>query len=471
MQADLQKSGSHHRSKGRGGFQFKGLLTKNGWLTPAFVTTDERGIIKNISETPPGDVPSWEVINGFALPGFQNSHSHAFQYAMAGMAEKHDADTFDDFWTWREAMYATALALDPDQMQSVAAMLYAEMLKRGYTHVAEFHYLHHDKDGKPYLNPAEMSVSLVAAAAVAGIRITLIPVFYQKGGFASDAQPGQRRFRLNSVEQYWKLIEDSAAVVRSISTASVAFGVHSLRAAEPSDIKRIIHEGPRHLPFHIHAAEQLKEVQDCLAHLKQRPVEWILEHLPVDDRFHLVHCTHLTDEEVLRLSESGAHVVLCPGTEANLGDGIFRLTDFSRHSSHWSIGTDSHISLNPLEDLRWLDYTQRLLSHRRNTFADGASRLLGSTFFSGKQAMGISQSDYFEVGSPMDAVVYDGDSPLLNAAGTKHLLSTLVYTADAASVVGTIVDGAWIVRNGVHKNQDEILRNFQVAIARMREQE
>ena len=452
-------------------FQFKGLLQSKGWVAPAFVTTDERGIIKEISQTAPQENSSLEVVNGFALPGFQNAHSHAFQYVIAGMAERHGVDAVDDFWTWREAMYATALRMDPDQMQAVAAMLYAEMLKRGYTHVAEFHYLHHDKNGRPYATPAEMSVSLVAAASIAGIRITLIPVFYQKGGFGKNAQPEQRRFCFDTVDQYWKLLEDSAAVVRSLSTAAIGFGVHSLRAADMTDIKRILHEGPGHLPFHIHAAEQLKEVNECVSYLNQRPVEWLLENVSVDQRFHIIHCTHLNDDEVLRLAKSGAHVVLCPGTEANLGDGIFRLTDFSRESSHWSIGTDSQISLNPLEDLRWLDYTQRLVSHKRNTFADGAATLFHNTFFSGKEAMGILQNDYFQSGHPMDAVVYDGDSPLLAMADTEHLLSRLVYTADAASVIGTLVNGEWIVRDGVHKNYDEIVRDFKGAITGMSKQE
>lgn len=467
MDSGLQNPASPGpRKRGQKCFQFRGLLQSGGWLTPAFVTTDERGIIKAIGQSAPQDVTEVEIVNGFALPGFQNAHSHAFQYAMAGMAEKHAVNAEDDFWTWREAMYSTALALDPDQLQAIAAMLYAEMLKRGYTHVAEFQYLHHDKNGKPYANQAEMSVSLVAAAAVAGIRITLVPVFYQKGGFGRQAEAAQRRFCFDTVDQYWKLLEDCVAVVRNLSTATAGFGVHSLRAADASDIKRIAHEGPRHLPFHIHAAEQLKEVNDCVSYLKLRPVEWLLEHVLVDERFHLIHCTHLTDDEVLRLARSNAHVVLCPGTEANLGDGIFRLTDFARESRHWSIGTDSHISLNPLEDLRWLDYNQRLISHKRNTFADGASTLLDNTFFSGKSAMGILQNDYFQIGNPMDAVVYDADNPLLSTAPTDHVLATLVYTADAASVLGTIVDGDWIVRDRLHKNHREILRDFRIASTR-----
>lgn len=445
-------------------FHFKALLQTQGWINPAYVTVNARGVIEDISTSKTVSELPVEVVNGYALPGFQNTHSHAFQYAMAGMAERHEGKGKDDFWSWREAMYACALALDPDQMQAVAAMVYCEMLKRGYTHVAEFQYLHHDKTGARYSNPAEMSVSLVAAAAITGIKITLIPVFYQKGGFGREAEQAQRRFRFRDVDEYLRLLGDCAGVVKDLSTSHLAFGVHSLRAVDTGDIVRIVQEGPQDLPFHMHAAEQLKEVNDAILFLRQRPVEWLLNHLELNERFHLVHCTHLTDDEVLRLAQSHAHVVLCPGTEANLGDGIFRLTDFARHSSHWSIGTDSHISLNPLEDLRWLDYTQRLKTHKRNTFPDGGSALVKNSFLSGKRAMGLSSREFFEVGQPLDAVVYHGENPLLNTAHRDHLLATLLYTADASAVSGTIADGQWIARDFRHKNEEEILLDFRRAL-------
>ena len=467
MNSGAQKTA--FRSREGKTLHFKAALQARGWISPAFITVDAGGIIKAISQTPPSAESPVEAVNGFALPGFQNAHSHAFQYAMAGMAEKHQVDTVDDFWSWREAMYACALTLDPVQMQAVAAMLYSEMLKRGYTHVAEFQYLHHDKNGKPYDNLAEMSVCLIAAAAIAGIRITLVPVFYQKGGFRKEAEAAQRRFCFDNTDQYFKLLDDCSRVVKNISTARLGFGVHSLRAAEADDVIRIVTEGPAAIPFHIHAAEQLKEVNESLEYLKQRPVEWLLNNLDLNERHHLIHCTHLSDVEVERLAKCKANVVLCPGTEANLGDGIFRLTDFSRHSAHWSIGTDSHISLNPLEDLRWLDYTQRLSTHKRNTFADGASVLMANTFFSGKRAMGIRAGEFFEIGQPLDAVVYDGESPLLNIAGVEHLLPTLIYTGDSAAVVGTIVDGEWMVKGHAHKNHQQIFLEFQSAIKNISE--
>ena len=445
-------------------YHFQAVLQHSGWVSPGFVEVDERGRITNISGNPPVTGKPVEVVNGYALPGFQNAHSHAFQFAMAGMAEKHDVHAVDDFWSWREAMYDCALTMDPSQMQAVAAMAYTEMLKRGYTHVAEFQYLHHDKNGRPFDNLSEMSVSLVAAAAIAGIKITLVPVFYQRGGFGREAEPAQRRFIFRDVDDYFRLLSECSSVVRNVTSARLGFGVHSLRAASTEDILRIVKEGPAGIPFHIHASEQLKEVNDSLAFLKQRPVEWLLNNVDLDDRYHLIHCTHLTDDEVARLGRSGANVVLCPGTEANLGDGIFRLTDFAKHSDHWSIGTDSHISLNPLEDLRWLDYTQRLTNHKRNTFADGATVLLRSTWYAGRRAMDLPAENFFEVGKPLDAVVYRGDSPLLNTAGVEHLLPTLVYTADGSSVLGTVVDGEWICRSLRHRHEGEILKDFQRAL-------
>lgn len=445
-------------------FHFKALLQSAGWMSPAFVRIDERGIIREISESLLDESIPVEAVNGYALPGFQNAHSHAFQFAMAGMAERHDVNTADDFWSWREAMYACALTMDPGEMQAVATMLYVELLKRGYTHVAEFQYLHHDKDGKPYDRQAEMSVCLVAAAAIAGIKITLIPVFYQKGGLGKNADPAQRRFCFQNTDQYFRLLEDCGRAIKSLTNSRLGFGVHSLRAVQTEDILRIVKDGPADLPFHIHAAEQLREVNETVAYLKSRPVEWLLNNLELNDRFHLIHCTHLTDDEVLRLARSDANVVLCPGTEANLGDGIFRLTDFARHSNHWSIGTDSHISLNPLEDLRWLDYTQRLTTHKRNTFPDGASLLIRNAYESGKRAMGMRSTDFFAVGQSLDAVIYSGASPLLSMAGPEHLLPALLYTADGTSVTGTIVDGEWAVKDLYHRDEDLILRDFQKAL-------
>lgn len=443
-------------------FRFDRLLQSSGWLSPAFVSVDDLGNIQYLSDKVPEEPAAVEHIQGYALPGFQNAHSHAFQYAMAGSAETHKPGSSDDFWSWREAMYGCALSMDPDQMQAVATMLYAEMLRKGYTHVAEFHYLHHDKNGKPYSNLAEMGLRLVEAASVAGIKITLIPVFYQKGGFGKEPEQRQRRFISKNVDDYFHLLDDSADAIKNYKDTSLGFSVHSLRAVDVDNIITTVKEGPQGIPFHIHASEQLREVEEAVAFLKQRPVEWILNNLPVNDRFHLVHCTHMDNSEVARLAKSGAHVVLCPGTEGNLGDGIFRLTDFALHGGRWAIGTDSHISLNPLEDLRWLDYTQRLTTHKRNTFDDGSSLLIKQTLSAGRKAMGFNRDEFFAIGQPLDAVVFDAKSPL--PGSQFNVLSGIVYTADSSNIFGTLVNGNWVVKEQRHMKEVKIKFQFASAI-------
>lgn len=448
-------------------FCFEALLLQQGWMKPAYVGVNDEGNIKYISDYAPEISIATEAVKGYAVPGFPNAHSHAFQFAMAGMAEKHLPGSSDDFWTWREAMYECALTMDPDQMEAVAAMLYSQMVRKGYTHVAEFHYLHHDKKGTPYANPAEMGERLVAAANTAGIKITLIPVFYQKGGFGLEPDPRQRRFISRTVDEYFTLLRHTEAVAKNYTGASIGFGVHSLRAVTAADVKRTCELGPRGLPFHLHVAEQLQEVRDAEQFLRQRPVSWLLDNLPLNSRFHLVHCTHLSDEEVKRLAQSEANVILCPGTEANLGDGIFRLVDYAGYYGNWCIGTDSHISLDPLEDLRWLDYAQRLQSHKRNTFDDGATIQLNKCIPGGRSAMGIPPGNFFEINKPLDAVIYDAEEPLLLQAGVEHLLSALVYTADASSVLGTLIAGKWIYGNGESRNGAEIRLRFKEAIGEL----
>lgn len=422
-------------------YHFKLLRIKSKWLVPAYVGMDNSGIIQYLSDQKPENQENIEYINGAVLPGFQNAHSHAFQFGMAGSAEIHEPGTHDDFWSWREAMYQCALTFSPDEMKNIAVTLYRQMLKKGYTSVTEFHYVHHDKDGKPYNNLAELGEKLVEAASIAGIKITLIPVFYQNGNFNTAPYPRQRRFISPTLEDYFKLLESSKKTVKNYDKAKLGFGVHSLRAVNAEDIIETYNQGPKDLPFHVHAAEQLKEISDCQAAWGKRPVEWLTENLPLDERFHLIHCTHLTDEETEKLAKSKANVVLCPGTEGNLGDGIFRLKDYTKFNGNWSIGTDSHISLNPLEDLRWLDYAQRLTRHKRNTFDNGALSLIENSFFAGKRAMGETINDFFEVGQPFDAVVYDMNEPLLAQAELENLLPAIVYTADSSAVLQTFVDG------------------------------
>lgn len=445
-------------------------MQNDGWVEDACVTVDDRGIIKKISAH---NAENAEIINGFAVPGFQNAHSHAFQYAMAGIAERHEnAEAADDFWSWREAMYQLALTMSPEDIEHVATMLYAEMVRHGYTHVAEFHYLHHDKNGQPYANLAEHGERLIAAAKNAGIKITLVPMFYQKGGFGTEPQPRQRRFISPTPESYFKLLEASESAARSYSGATVAFGIHSLRAVQPADIVTAINEGPKDIPFHIHISEQLKEIDDAKAYLKSRPVEWLLNNTSVNHNFHLVHATHLVASEVDGIAKAGAHVVLCPSTEGNLGDGIFPLRDFQKQGGSWSIGTDSHVGLNPLEELRILDYGQRLISHQRNTFIDSNEPDSGAfgyrhALIAGRKAMGNNNEIYFSEGEPLDAVVYDASVPLLASSSIGNTLSTIIYSGDATMTLGTLINGEWVVKNNQHRQKTDITGNFISCIKRL----
>lgn len=453
-------------------YKFNALLQNEGWISPSYVQTDEVGKITYLSDQPKENV-RYENINGFAISGFQNAHSHAFQYAMAGIAEKHKAGVdADDFWSWRETMYKVALTLDPEQLENVATMLYSEMVRHGYTHVAEFHYLHHDKDGKPYPNIAEMGQRLIHAAKNAGIKITLVPMFYQKGGFGIDPQPHQRRFISKSVSDYYHLLEETEKITKNYSGANYGFGIHSLRAVSPSDIISSLEQLTTDIPIHIHIAEQIKEIEDAKNYLGARPVEWLLKNCKVNHNFHLVHATHLTDTEVEGIAKSGAHVVLCPTTEGNLGDGLFPLQKFQNLGGKWSIGTDSHIGINPLEELRLLDYGQRLTTHKRNIYQseeelDSGKYALHQTLLSGRKAMNNSQREYFEVGQPLDAVIYDADFPLFSSTSLDNMVSSIIYCGDASSSIGTLIDGKWVVKNGIHTDQSIIRERFAETIKEM----
>lgn len=450
-------------------FRFKSLLQREGWISPAYVGVNERGIILYLSNQPPAESAATESVLGFALPGFQNAHSHAFQYAMAGLAENHPVGTDDDFWTWREAMYQCALSVDPDQAESIAAMLYAEMLRQGYTHVAEFHYLHHDKDGKHYSNLAELGERMVSAAKTAGIKITLVPVFYQRANFAIDFNPRQRRFISKTTDEYLELLEASKEVVSTYSDARIGVSVHSLRAVDFADIKKTFQSTPKDFPFHLHVSEQKKEVNDCLAFCNKRPMQWVLENLPVDDHFHLVHSTHLDDNELTQLAKSKANVVLCPSTEGNLGDGIFRMKEYVKRGGHWSIGTDSHIGLNPLEEFRMIDYRQRLVTNQRNTFeGDAAHYLVNEEIQSGRKAMGLYYQNHFEIGQPFDAVIFSSESHLVQNTSEKNRLATLLYTSDSSRLMGTIINGKWVVKNQHHHSGHSIKIKFAKAMTELK---
>lgn len=333
------------------------------------------------------------------------------------------------------------------------------MLRHGYTHVAEFHYLHHDLSGEKYNNCSEMGERIIAAAKRAGIKLTLVPIFYQNGGFGKKAEQDQRRFISSSFNDYKNLVEASISSSKNYQHSSVAYGIHSMRAVSTENIIRLSEQKENDVPFHIHVSEQLKEIEDSIAFLGLRPVDWLSEHIDLNSDYHLVHATHLTQKEIECIAKSQANVVLCPSTEGNLGDGIFPLNEFLKYDGRWSIGTDSHVGLNPFEELRILDYGQRLISHNRNTFGneisgDNGSIAISSALINGRKAMGIDQKQFFELGKPLDALVISDQHPLIQTASLKNLSNTLVYSSDSSMYKGTIVNGTWKIKDGNHADDN-----------------
>ena len=396
------------------------------------------------------------------LPGLPNLHSHAFQRAMAGLAER-QSDPQDSFWTWRELMYRFAGRVDPDSQYAIATQLYAEMLEAGYTSVCEFHYLHHAPDGRPYDDPAAMSHSLIAAARDTGIRLTLLPVLYMSGGF--DGRPlGERQRRFgHTLDAYLALLQSLRALESPTLKLGVAF--HSLRAVPATALAAVLEAiGDAPMPIHIHIAEQIGEVQDCLALRGARPVEWLLANVPVDARWTLVHATHLEPSEVQGIARCGATVAICPTTEANLGDGLFPLRAFLDAGGQWGIGSDSHVSVSPVEELRWLEYCQRLVTRRRN-IAVGADQpstgalLYAQALAGGRRACGQGPD------ANDDVIVLDGQAPVLAGARAADLLDRYVFAGNRPLVRETHVAGQRLVADGRHRDAESIAARYRAALA------
>lgn len=454
-------------------WQFEALWDGGQWLSPGIAVVDEVGHLVHLGDSVPAHAQdaSRERVAGWALPGFTNAHSHAFQYAMAGTAEYLRGEQ-DDFWSWREAMYRLALTVSPEHMEAVATMLYAEMVRHGYTHVAEFHYLHHDLDGQPYADRATMARALMRAAATAGIALCLIPIYYHTSDFGKPASAGQRRFISRGPDDFGQLLADSRAAAHTFSRVRVGLGVHSLRAAPGDHVRQIYANAPAAVPRHIHVAEQQKEVAGCLNDTSARPVRWLLENLALGPRDHLVHATHMDKSETRDLAQSGAHVVVCPSTEGNLGDGFFSLDPYRRAGGRWSIGTDSHVGLSPLEELRWLDYGQRLRLEQRNIVChkageDSGTRLFQEALAGGRAACGASPVTW-PLGDPFDAVVVNPQFPPLATAPAERRLGIIIYAGDPSLWLGTITAGQWRVQHGLHCQGPQIYRRYQAALTHLR---
>ncbi|WIG55669.1 MAG: Formiminoglutamic iminohydrolase [Rhodanobacteraceae bacterium] len=415
--------------------------------------------------------PNPNVDARFALPGMPNLHSHAFQRAMAGLAERRGPGD-DSFWTWRETMYGFASRIGPNALRAVAAQLYVEMLKAGYTHVCEFHYLHNAPDGAPYADRAAMSRAIIEAARDAGIGLTLLPVLYMTGGF--DGRPlsdRQRRFGL-SVDAYLRLLE--TLVAEESPNMRVGIALHSLRAVPEVAMRELFDSLPRlrgragvgselAMPIHIHIAEQIGEVQDCLGIRGARPVQWLFDHADVDARWCLVHATHLDDSEMRAIAKSGAVAGLCPTTEANLGDGLFPLAAYLDADGVLGIGSDSHISVSPVEELRWLEYGQRLVTRHRNIAARQPGASVGEALWAaalrgGRQAAGLRED------ASRDVIVLDDASPLLAARDDASVLDTFLFAGNTPLVRDVLANGEWVVRDFQHRAEDRIAADYRATV-------
>jgi formimidoylglutamate deiminase len=400
--------------------------------------------------TPPP--PQAGLLAGAVLPGLVDAHSHAFQRAFAGLAERRSGE-HDDFWSWRDRMYGVALRLTPAQLRAVAAQLYAELLCGGYTQVCEFHYLHHDPQGAPYDDPLAMSRALADAAAATGIGLTLLPVLYERAGFAQPAlRPDQRRFATD-VEAVLALRDGVRALGWPRVDAGVA--IHSLRAAAPASIhalrERLAGDAG---PIHIHVAEQTAEVDDCVAASGVRPLEWLAREGLLDARWQLVHATHALPAEIDAIAASGAGVVLCPSTEANLGDGLPDLPRWLAAGVPLAIGSDSNVCRCWAEELRWLDYGQRLAHRQRNVAArpdrhEGATaaRLFERVLAAGAAAAGLPRWG-LQRGARADLLVLDPRSPGLLGLPPSHGLDGLVFATDAPALREVWVAGRRVVADG-----------------------
>ena len=443
-------------------------LLAGGWANSVEISINAAGDITDIAtdqDYSDGDRATT------LLPAIPNVHSHAHQRAMSGLGERAglvgDA-TQDSFWTWRQIMYHYLERIQPEHLQAIAAQLYLEMLKHGYSCVGEFQYLHHDLDGRPYSNPAEMSLRCLAAAREVGIGFTALPVLYRYGGFGA-AKPidGQRRF-LNDSDEFIEIVTALQSEAGTDPNISVGIAPHSLRAVSDELLKLVIDGLDDLAAIHIHIAEQIQEVNDCLTWSDRRPVEWLLDHFEVDQHWCLIHATHMTSSETEALAKSGCIAGLCPTTEANLGDGLFNAIEYLAADGRWAIGSDSHISIDPVEELRWLEYGMRLKTQARNVLVNDQQRHTGRNLFDGAVQGGAQacgrQIGSIEAGNRADFIVLDVDHPRLYKRHEDDLLDSWIFSGNENLVRDVYVGGNKIIAGGRHAEEERIAVNYRATL-------
>lgn len=443
-------------------------LLPGGWARDVLIEWDTQGDLTSVR--PGAAAPLGAARADYVVPGMVNLHSHAFQRALGGLTEK-AGDGPDSFWTWRELMYRFANKITPGQMEAIAAQLYAECLRYGYTSVCEFHYVQRGADGSMYARPAEMAERAAAAAGDAGIGITLLPVLYSYSGFGEQPlKDEQRRFRTDSTDVL-RIVE----ALEPLRGPQVEVGAapHSLRAAGIAQVRELLEALPAGRPLHIHIAEQQAEVEQSIAFSGKRPVEYLMHGVDVDARWCLVHATHLDEREIAALAHSGAVAGLCPTTEANLGDGIFPLAPFIGGGGAFGIGSDSHVSQSPVEELRWLEYGQRLAHQRRNVAAAAGQRDVGQYLWQAALAGGAAASGRrvgaLAVGKRADLLVLDGAHPNLDGVPEEDVMGRFIFCGNDNLVRDVLAGGHWVVQGARHVAQDAIAERYRRAIHQLRE--
>jgi formiminoglutamate deiminase len=441
-------------------------LTPDGWKSDVRVTIGDETIVGVESGAA---AKAEDERHAIMAPAAANVHSHAFQRAMAGLAEVRGRD-IDTFWTWRETMYRFALTMSPEDVEAVAAQLYVEMLEAGFAAVAEFHYLHHAPDGSPYRSRAEMAGRILAAAREVGIGMTLLPVFYAHSTFGGAPPRREQRRFVNDVPSFARLVDDCRRLIRGEPGETIGIAPHSLRAVTPSELFEVMSMAGD-APVHIHAAEQIKEVEDCIAWSGARPVRWLIDNAKVNQKWCLVHATHMDQGETEGLAKSGAVAGLCPTTEANLGDGVFNVS-YLRAGGRYGVGTDSNVSVGVAAELRQLEYGQRLRERARNVCAPpGAScgrAMLEAIWSGGAQALG-RPCGQLAVGASADILTLRSEHPTMAGKADDEALDAWLF-----SVGEPLVDCVWsggkkVVVSGRHAKKEEIGARFATTMRRLTE--
>ena len=435
------------------------LLTPTGWAQSARLHLRDGHIAAIERDVAP---QSGDERHTVIVPAMANLHSHAFQRGMAGFAETRGASE-DNFWSWRDIMYRFASRMSPEHLQAIAAQAYVEMLEAGYGRVGEFHYVHHDIGGRRFGDPGEMVGRLAAAAAETGLSLTLLPVFYAHSSFGGKPpHAAQSRF-IHDIDSYARLLERCHDVTRPLPGSVVGVAPHSLRAVTPVELTQVVQLLPE-APVHIHIAEQMNEVRDCVAWSGLRPVRWLLDHADVDSRWCLVHATHVDDGEIDGMARSGATVGLCPVTEANLGDGIFPAAEFIAAGGRFGVGTDSNVCIGLPGELSLLEYTQRLSHRSRNVIGlEGHSTgvaLFRRALAGGVQALGAPAAEVIE-GGVADLVSLSGRDPAMLCRAGDALIDSWLFAA-ANSVVDCVwVGGNKLVEGGRHRSRDPVRQVYE----------